>query len=66
MKIGQVEFTWRTHRQAFVIRIGGEQRVFRFKKARKELFAKIRSLIAEASGTQKVCQHCGKHYFGVN
>ena len=68
MKIGQVEFTWRAHRQAFAIRIGGEQRVFRFNKktAHRELFAKIRSLIAEASGTEKVCQHCGKHYFGVN
>jgi Zn finger protein HypA/HybF involved in hydrogenase expression len=68
MKIGQVEFTWRAHRQACVVKIGGEQRVFRFNKktTRKELFAKIRSLIAEAAGTQKVCQHCGKHYFGVN
>ena len=68
MKIGQVEFTWRAHRQACVVQIGGEQRVFRFNKktTRKELFAKIRSLIAEAAGTQKVCQHCGKHYFGVN
>lgn len=67
MKIGQVEFTWRAHRQACVVKIGGEQRVFRFNKktTRKELFAKIRSLIAEAAGTQKVCQHCGKHYFGV-
>lgn len=57
MKIGQVEFTWRAHRQAFAIRIGGEQRVFRFNKktAHRELFAKIRSLIAEASGTEKVC-----------
>ncbi len=64
MKIGQVEFTWRAHRQACVVKIGGEQRVFRFNKktTRKELFAKIRSLIAEAAGTQKVCQHCGKHY----
>lgn len=34
MKIGKVEFTWRAHRQAFVIRIGGEQRVFRFNKKR--------------------------------
>lgn len=68
MKIGQVEITWRAHRQACVVKIGGEQRVFRFNKktTRKELFAKIRSLIAEAAGTQKVCQHCGKHYFGVN
>lgn len=68
MKIGEVEFTWRAHRQACVVKIGGEQRVFRFNKktTRKELFAKIRSLIAEAAGTQKVCQHCGKHYFGVN
>lgn len=30
MKVGQVEFVWRSHRQAFVIKIGGEQRVFRF------------------------------------
>lgn len=68
MKIGQVEFTWRAHRQACVVKIGGEQRVFRFNKktAHKELFAKIRSLISEAESTQKVCQHCGKHYFGVN
>ncbi len=68
MKVGQVEFVWRSHRQAFVIKIGGEQRVFRFNKktARKELFAKIRSLISEAASTEKVCQHCGKHYFGVN
>ena len=68
MKIGQVKFTWRAHRQAFAIKIGGEQRVFRFNKktARKELFSKIRSLISEAESTQKVCQHCGKHYFGVN
>lgn len=29
MKIGQVEFTWRAHRQACVVKIGGEQRVFR-------------------------------------
>jgi hypothetical protein len=45
MKIGQVEFTWRAHRQACVVKIGGEQRVFRFNKktTRKELFAKIRS-----------------------
>lgn len=45
MKIGQVEFTWRAHRQAFAIRIGGEQRVFRFNKkaTRKELFAILRS-----------------------
>lgn len=28
MKVGQVEFVWRSHRQAFVIKIGGEQRVF--------------------------------------
>lgn len=28
MKIGQVEFTWRAHRQACVVKIGGEQRVF--------------------------------------
>lgn len=27
MKIGQVEFTWRAHRQACVVKIGGEQRV---------------------------------------
>ena len=27
MKVGQVEFVWRSHRQAFVIKIGGEQRV---------------------------------------
>lgn len=56
MKIGQVEFTWRAHRQACVVKIGGEQRVFRFNKktTRKELFAKIRSLIAEAAGTQAV------------
>lgn len=49
MKIGQVEFTWRAHRQTFAIRIGGEQRVFRFNKktAHRELFAKIRSLITE-------------------
>lgn len=68
MKIGKVEFTWRAHRQACVVKIDGEQRVFRFNKktARKELFAKIRSLISEAADTQKVCQHCGKHYFGVN
>lgn len=53
MKIGQVEFTWRAHRQACVVKIGGEQRVFRFNKktTRKELFAKIRSLITEAAGT---------------
>lgn len=46
MKIGQVEFTWRAHRQACVVKIGGEQRVFRFNKktTRKELFAKMRSL----------------------
>lgn len=52
MKIGQVEFTWRAHRQACVVKIGGEQRVFRFNKktTRKELFAKIRSLITEAAG----------------
>lgn len=39
MKVGQVEFVWRSHRQAFVIKIGGEQRVFRFNKktARKEM-----------------------------
>lgn len=57
MKVGQVEFVWRSHRQAFVIKIGGEQRVFRFNKktARKELFAKIRSLISEAASTEKVC-----------
>lgn len=44
MKIGKVEFTWRAHRQACVVKIDGEQRVFRFNKktARKELFAKIR------------------------
>lgn len=68
MKICQVEFTWRAHRQACAVKIGGEQRVFRLNKqtSRKELFAKIRSLISEAEGTEKVCQHCGKHYFGVN
>lgn len=68
MKIGQVEFVWRAKRQAFIIRIGGEQRVYRFNKktVRKELFAEIRSIIAEAKGTQKICQHCGKPYFGEN
>jgi Zn finger protein HypA/HybF involved in hydrogenase expression len=68
MKIGQVKFTWRAHRQAFAVKIGGEQRIFRYNKKtnRKELFAKIRSLIAEAETTEKVCQHCGKHYFGEN
>lgn len=34
MKIGQVEFTWRAHRQACAVKIGGEQRVFRFNKKR--------------------------------
>lgn len=67
MKIGQVEFTWRAHRQACVVKIGGEQRVFRFNKktTRKELFAKIRSLIAEAAGTQKVCQDTNRAPFKI-
>jgi len=28
MKIGKIEFTWRAHRQACVVKIDGEQRVF--------------------------------------